>query len=289
MDADDLGRMLGWEFSLMTAAVRLINCGLLDELPSLRIQFSHFAGGIGRYLGRIRGFQQRNKWGTAAVPRHGRQPRQPFDHYLDHRLYYDIAGWAGPDHAAEWGADWVRFGLDELAFSQLVFASDYPQAVREPDEVAGYVEAVRAARRQRPRACRRRQCRKTHSRYRPAACRASENQGACMNDKAVTTDVAFDPAAHGWERVKAHNFGELIGPVWRKGDALFGIMTADKHRNHRSMLHGGVLMSFADQAMGMTGRRLTGDKPHATIEMNMQFIAGVKIGDFVEAHCDCRA
>ena len=56
------------------------------------------------------------------------------------------------------------------------------------------------------------------------------------------------------ERVKAHNFGELIGPVWRKGDALFGIMTADKHRNHRSMLHGGVLMSFADQAMGMTGR-----------------------------------
>ena len=52
------------------------------------------------------------------------------------------------------------------------------------------------------------------------------------------------------------------------------------------MLHGGVLMSFADQAMGMTGRRLTGDKPHATIEMNMKFIAGVKIGDFVEAHCE---
>jgi predicted TIM-barrel fold metal-dependent hydrolase len=144
MDADDLGRMLGWEFSLMTAAVRLVNCGLLDELPTLRIQFSHFAGGIGRYLGRIRGFQQRSKWGTAAVPRHGRQPRQAFDHYLDHRLYYDIAGWAGPDHAAEWGADWVRFGLDELSFSQLVFASDYPQAVREPSEVAGYVAAVRA-------------------------------------------------------------------------------------------------------------------------------------------------
>ncbi len=144
MDADDLGRMLGWEFSLMTAAVRVINSGLLDELPTLRIQFSHFAGGIGRYLGRIRGFQQRGKWGTAAVPRHGRQPRRQFDYYLDHRLYYDIAGWAGPDHAAEWGADWVRFGLDELSFSQLVFASDYPQAVREPAEVAGYVEAVRA-------------------------------------------------------------------------------------------------------------------------------------------------
>jgi predicted TIM-barrel fold metal-dependent hydrolase len=144
MDADDLGRMLGWEFSLMTAAVRLINCGLLDELPTLRIQFSHFAGGVGRYLGRIRGFQQRNKWGTAALTRHGRQPKQPLDYYLDGRLFYDIAGWAGPDHAAAWGADWVKFGLAELAFSQLVFATDYPQAVRDAGEVAAYTEAVRA-------------------------------------------------------------------------------------------------------------------------------------------------
>jgi len=143
MGADDLGRMLGWEFSLMTATVRIINSGLLDELPALKIQFSHFSGGIGRYLGRIRGFQQRDKWGTAKINRHGRRPTKPFDHYLDHRLYYDIAGWAGPDHAAEWGADWVRFGIEELAFSQLVFATDYPQAVREASEVAAYAEAVR--------------------------------------------------------------------------------------------------------------------------------------------------
>jgi predicted TIM-barrel fold metal-dependent hydrolase len=143
MDADDLGRMLGWEFSLMTAAVRVINSGLLDDLPALNIQFSHFAGGIGRYLGRIRGFQQRDKWGTARIERHGRRPRQPIDRYLDRRLFYDIAGWAGPDHAGEWGAHWVRFGLEELAFPQIVFATDYPQAVREASEVAAYVEAVR--------------------------------------------------------------------------------------------------------------------------------------------------
>ena len=37
MDADDLWRMLGWEFSLMVATVRLINSGLLDELPALKI------------------------------------------------------------------------------------------------------------------------------------------------------------------------------------------------------------------------------------------------------------
>ncbi len=144
MDADDLGRMLGWQFSLMVAAVRMINSGLLDELPTLRVQFSHFAAGLGRYLGRIRGFQQRDKWGTAALARHGRRPQMPFDHYLEHRLFYDCAGWAGPDHAAEWGAEWVRFGLQEVALSQTVFATDYPQAVRDAGEVAAYVAAVRA-------------------------------------------------------------------------------------------------------------------------------------------------
>ena len=143
MNADDLGRMLGWEFSLMTAAVRLVNSRLLDHLPSLKILFSHFAGGIGRYRGRICGFQAREQFGTAQLPRHGRRPRQPFGHYLDQRLYYDIAGWAGPDRAAEYGQHWVRFGLEELPLSQLVFASDYPQAVRHPGQVAAYVEAVR--------------------------------------------------------------------------------------------------------------------------------------------------
>jgi predicted TIM-barrel fold metal-dependent hydrolase len=142
--ADDLGRMLGWEYSLQIATVRLINGGVLDAFPSLNVQFSHFAGGLGRYLGRIRGFQQREKWGTAELARHGRRPARSFDHYLEQRLFYDCAGWAGPDHAGEWGADWVRFGLQEVALSQTVFATDYPQAVRDDAEAASYVAGIRA-------------------------------------------------------------------------------------------------------------------------------------------------
>jgi acyl-coenzyme A thioesterase PaaI-like protein len=107
-----------------------------------------------------------------------------------------------------------------------------------------------------------------------------------MNDKTVTEAATFDPAAHGWERVEGHNFGELVGPIWRRGDGLFGFLAGDKHRNHIGIVHGGMLMTFADQAMGMTGRRSTGEKPHATIELNMQFVGTVKVGDFVEAHCD---
>jgi predicted TIM-barrel fold metal-dependent hydrolase len=143
MDADDLGRMLGWEFSLMVATVRLINGGVLDEFPGLKVHVSHFSGGVGRYLSRLRGFQQRDKWGTAQLTRHGRQPKKPFNHYFEERLFYDCAGWAGPGGSAEWGAEWVRFGLQEVALAQTVFATDYPQAVRDAGEVAAYVQAVR--------------------------------------------------------------------------------------------------------------------------------------------------
>jgi predicted TIM-barrel fold metal-dependent hydrolase len=144
MNADDLGRMLGWEFSLMVATVRLINSGLLDELPTLKILVAHFAGGIGRYLPRILGFQQREETGTGSIPQHNRQPRKAFDHYLHDRLFYDCAGWSGRSHAAERGAEWVRIGLTELPASQVVFATDYPQAVHDDNEVIAYVNAVRA-------------------------------------------------------------------------------------------------------------------------------------------------
>jgi acyl-coenzyme A thioesterase PaaI-like protein len=103
-----------------------------------------------------------------------------------------------------------------------------------------------------------------------------------MNDKAAAEKAPFNPAANGWERIQGHNFGELVGPIWRRGDALFGFLAGEKHRNHIGIVHGGMLMTFADQAMGMTGRRATGEKPHATIELSMQF----QLGDFVEAHCE---
>ena len=114
MDADDLGRMLGWEFSLMVATVRLINSGLLDELPSLKIQVSHFAGGIGVTSRAFAGSSIVRRAGTAYIPTALPQPRKPFDHYLQHRLFYDCAGWSGPDYAAERGAEWVRVGMAEL-------------------------------------------------------------------------------------------------------------------------------------------------------------------------------
>jgi len=110
-----------------------------------------------------------------------------------------------------------------------------------------------------------------------------------MNDKPQTEDAkAFDPAEHGWEVISNHTaFGDLVGPIWRKeenGTLRFGVIVGPKHLNRAGNLHGGMLMTLADQSMAMTARVATGGKRHATIELNTQFVGGVKIGEFVVSH-----
>jgi acyl-coenzyme A thioesterase PaaI-like protein len=84
-----------------------------------------------------------------------------------------------------------------------------------------------------------------------------------MNDKTATTETApFDPSRAGWKVIRQNGFGELAGPIWRNGDARFGIVVEAKHLNFANIVHGGMLMTLADQAMGMTALRATGNKPH---------------------------
>jgi uncharacterized protein (TIGR00369 family) len=108
-----------------------------------------------------------------------------------------------------------------------------------------------------------------------------------MNDRGGAADAAvFDPARAGWTMVKPIGFGELVGPLWRRGDAHFGFVVEKKHLNFADIVHGGMLTTLADQAMGMTAQRATGGKPHATIELNIQFVGAVRFGEFVEAYCE---
>jgi uncharacterized protein (TIGR00369 family) len=108
-----------------------------------------------------------------------------------------------------------------------------------------------------------------------------------MNDATASRPAVFDPAAAGWEKIAGVNFGELIGPLWKSTDGgklRFGFTVADKHLNRAGNLHGGMLMTFADQAMAMTGREASGGKRHATMELNIQFVGAAHLGEFVIAH-----
>src|ERR1700734_2797397 len=66
----------------------------------------------------------------------------------------------------------------------------------------------------------------------------------------------------------------------------WGFVVEPKHLNRAGNLHGGMLMTFADQSMAMTARQATKVRRHATIELNTQFIGSVQLGQFVEAHAE---
>ena len=87
-------------------------------------------------LGRIRCFQDKDFWGTKGNPRHGMKPKQEFDHYIRNRLIFDTAGFAGAISS-------VKTGLVEIPASQIVFATDYPQEIRQREAVRDFVRDLR--------------------------------------------------------------------------------------------------------------------------------------------------
>jgi predicted TIM-barrel fold metal-dependent hydrolase len=137
LNAYDMGRSIGREFSLIAATIRLIDSGLLDRFPTLRIQMSHFGGGIATMLGRIRKFQDRAFFGTANHPVHGKLPQHDLDYYLNERLVFDTAGVCGAITS-------VSSSLTELNPARIVFGTDYPQEIRTNEDVKTFVDALRA-------------------------------------------------------------------------------------------------------------------------------------------------
>lgn len=136
-DAYDMARSIGREFSLVMATVRLINGGVLDRFPRLKVQMAHLSGGIASLLGRVRSYQDKEFWGTRGNPRHGALPRNDIDHYLAERLVFDTAGFCGAISS-------VRSSLVELPSARIVFGTDYPQEIRSRAVVRDFVADLRA-------------------------------------------------------------------------------------------------------------------------------------------------
>ena len=98
----------------------------------------------------------------------------------------------------------------------------------------------------------------------------------------MTRTITATLESDGWEIVDTSGFLHLIGPLWQRnvdGTYEYALVTADKHHNRRGLVQGGVIMTFADRACGMTARFVSG-KPHlATVQLDVHFIDGDKIGE----------
>jgi len=104
-----------------------------------------------------------------------------------------------------------------------------------------------------------------------------------------TEPPALDPAAHGWRPYGDDGFIGLVGPLWEQpcGEGTrYAFLAEPKHHNRRGVVQGGMLMTFADRAMGMTAWHANGRRPQATVQLDVHFVDAVQIGEFVEARCE---
>lgn len=135
-DAYDLYRCVGREFDLVLGTLRLILGGVFDRHPGLQVVMSHLGGGIGPLLDRVRGYQDKAHMGVAGDPRHGLTAAAPIEAYLAHSLYFDTGGLFGSVPA-------IKAALLEVPADRIVFGSDYPQEIRSPQAMAGFVDRLR--------------------------------------------------------------------------------------------------------------------------------------------------
>ena len=88
--------------------------------------------------------------------------------------------------------------------------------------------------------------------------------------------------ASGWTIVETSGFLSLVGPLWQRvvdGEHEYALVTQDKHHNRRGLVQGGLLMTFADRACGMTARFVSGRPTMATVQLDVHFIDAGKIGE----------
>lgn len=89
----------------------------------------------------------------------------------------------------------------------------------------------------------------------------------------------------GWQLDPDDGFIGHVGGLWRRdvgGQVQLAFVAQAFHANRNGVVHGGMLMTFTDRALGQTARLATGAGRGATISLNYQFLAPVRIGDIVE-------
>jgi len=80
-------------------------------------------------------------------------------------------------------------------------------------------------------------------------------------------------------------FAALIGPLFiRQSDSgpRFAFRAETKHANARGVVHGGRLMAFADQALGLTIQRALNTLDLATASLTCNLVASARPGDLIE-------
>lgn len=90
-----------------------------------------------------------------------------------------------------------------------------------------------------------------------------------------------------WIAMDDDGFIGLVGPIYHlpfdgSETSKFRFYPEAKHRNRSDAVHGGMLMTFADRALGFTARRGDMTRRQATVQLDAHFVRSVKIGETVD-------
>ncbi|PHQ72366.1 MAG: thioesterase [Sneathiella sp.] len=97
-------------------------------------------------------------------------------------------------------------------------------------------------------------------------------------------------APEGFEEVTGPApFAALNGPFYEKivddQTLVRAFQAEEKHLNGAHLVHGGMLMAFADSALGRSIGHQTGRRS-VTIKMSSEFMKPGRVGDWIEAHVE---
>ena len=99
---------------------------------------------------------------------------------------------------------------------------------------------------------------------------------------------AQQPPGPGWIiRDDEPGLCEVVGPFWQHGsgtDLRLGFRVRPEHLNRRGVVHGGMMVTFADQVLGSLALDASEGKQLATIQLDTHFIDAVAEGEFVEGY-----
>ncbi len=87
------------------------------------------------------------------------------------------------------------------------------------------------------------------------------------------TDVGFDPSE------------DFVGPFyWREADEGFhcAFMPDERHCNNSEIVHGGILMMFADYSLCLAATDHYNGEDCVTVSFSSEFVSGAELGHTVE-------
>lgn len=84
-------------------------------------------------------------------------------------------------------------------------------------------------------------------------------------------------------RRPAKGFSTHVGPFYTPpggGRSGCGFLADERHGNRRGVVHGGMLASAFDVALGDACWEAASQQPCATVQLNVHYIGAVRLGEF---------